>query len=178
MPILEIVRNEVDEYLATHTAVVSSAAAADIADNMDPQVLAAWMWERRHDILAAYITNRCRMNGSKRATEERHSVFASAANNLEEILHDEAETGDAGPRQEFFKMWQCGTEGGKPVRKRLGDMNRDELAYHRGRQENSIRYYMRRVKFLALIEDRLEEGQIVGDIFNPEELDAILASIT
>lgn len=177
MNVTDRVRQAIENYLAGHSQVITAVAAKEIEGDLPDRVLRDWLWERRYDVLGGYIAAVSRATGSRQASERRHRIFAEASAELEEAIADSVAGHDERPIQEFFRMYHCGNRDGQAVRKRLGDMNHEEIEFHRNRQQNNVRYYQRRVRFLTKIQARLGDGQVVGDIFTPDELDRVLASI-
>jgi len=57
-------------------------------------------------------------------------------------------------------------------------MNRTEVRFVQHRAEANVRYYQRRIRFLDLLAERLDDTQTVSDVFSAEELQAVLDSIT
>jgi hypothetical protein len=173
------VRQAVERYLTENSSVVSAVAAKEIIDTVLPEsLIQEWLWARRYETLTAYITHICRMTGARNARDEPKGVFADRAEELENAIAEAEATGTHEPIHEITKMWHCANQDGKPVRKRLGDMNKTELRFVRNRAESNVRYYQRRIRFLALLEEHLGDGQTVSDVFSADELETILETIT
>lgn len=172
------VRQAVESYLGRNTSVVSAVAAKELLDTeLLPSTTRTWLWDRRYEIMAAYVTHVSKTRGARQAAEHRHKVFADASDELASLIDEAGETGDREPVTEFIRMWHCANMDGKPVRKRLSDMNKTEVQFAQNRASNNIRYYQRRQKFLGLVAGKLKAGQVVSDVFTEETLEALLDSI-
>jgi hypothetical protein len=57
-------------------------------------------------------------------------------------------------------------------------MTKAEVNFVKNRAANNVRYYTRRIRFLELLAERLNDEQTVSDVFTADELQAVLDSIT
>jgi hypothetical protein len=168
------VRQAVEDYLTQNSSVISAVAAKELIDTVLPRdVLQEWLWGGRYETLTAFITHVCRMSGARDARDRQKGVFADEAAALADAIAE----AEASGTPLIHKLWHCSNADGKPVRKRLGDMNATEVRFVQNRAANSIRYYERRVRFLELVAERLGEGQVVSDLYSADQLQALLDSI-
>jgi hypothetical protein len=173
------VRQAVEDYLAENDTVISAVAAKDLIENILPHdVLINWLWAHRHDTLTAYVTRVCRMTGARDARDKQRGAFADQVEQLEAAIDEAEATGTTEPIHEITKLWHCANADGQPVRKRLGDMTKAEVNFVKNRAANNVRYYTRRIRFLELLAERLNDEQTVSDVFTADELQAVLDSIT
>ncbi len=173
------VRQAVETYFTENQSVISAVAAKELIDTILPSsTLRGWLWGRRYETLTAYITHLSRMTGARDARDTQKGAFAEQVEQLEGAIAAAEAAGNSEPIHEISKLWHCANQDGRPVRKRLGDMNRTEVRFVQHRAEANVRYYQRRIRFLDLLAERLDDTQTVSDVFSAEELQAVLDSIT
>jgi hypothetical protein len=168
---LSEVRDEVNDYLDEHDAVISAQAADELISRWeisDPDLLVGWLRARGRQVLRDYVYSVTLSRGARRPREEQRARFAKFAAGMENALEEGADQG-----REFYRYHSV-TEGPLLVRKPLGDLTAKQVEqvrdrYRQAAQDNT--FYARIYEAVRKRVAAQGDGTVVGDLYTPEQLE-------
>jgi hypothetical protein len=170
------VREAVEAYLDEHEdGLVPGLAAAELGEKWettDPKLLRGWLMTRWQGILADYISTVSRSRSARASRQRVHATFGAFV---------EAFEGAQSPdeQEQFYRHWygfyEVTSEEGK-VRKALHRLSSPELkevvaGYERRSADNA--FYARVMTAIQRKVAKAGSGRIVGDVYTPEQLEAM-----
>lgn len=145
--------------------------------NHDPELLAGFLWERRHQILRELITRRCDQDRGRLRAQGRIQAFNDAARAA--VDHGDPDlTPSASSRYGVFT--KCFIVTDDNLRRPIGDMTPDDNLYVATQYERTVRQAERDRAFFQRMAKEIKNrhGQVVRDVFTEEEWLRVYQGVT
>jgi|RhiMethySRZTD1v2_1073278.scaffolds.fasta_scaffold16192_7 hypothetical protein len=162
------IRDQIDDALAEEDDFVAGVVAQKIVAKLretDPELLHGWLDEGAEGFIREAISAQNRSARTYARMTARRSVFAEGVK--------DAETGDTRVLSTFMDTYYV-VEGGS--RKRLANMNRDDLTFAADRYEDTERRARMAGAFLKALANKVGDG-VVRDSFTEEQLGNLWRSL-